>query len=300
MRDEADLVSVVICFLNAERFLEEAIASVYDQEYPHWELLLVDDGSSDESTGIARTWACRDPHRVSYLEHPGHVNLGLSASRNLGIRTARGEFVAFLDADDVWLPKRLTGGVAIMKAHRDVAMVYAKTLYWHSWNAGATGKDRIQPHWFSAGVTVAPPKLLVRHLEYRAALPAPTSLLVRRGACLDVGGFEDEFRLMHEDQVFLAKICLRHPVHVSDECWDLYRQHPDSACAVSDRSAATAQAEQRFEAWLRGYLARQGVSDARVWSALERRRTRRRPVLRRMKAALARVLWRDERRHGAS
>src|SRR5262245_21147944 len=100
------LVSVIISFLNAERFIQEAIESVFAQGYEHWELLLVDDGSTDESTAIARRYTAQHPERVRYLEHAGHQNRGLSASRNLGIRHAQGEYIAFLDADDVWLPHR--------------------------------------------------------------------------------------------------------------------------------------------------------------------------------------------------
>ncbi|HEX8089705.1 MAG TPA: glycosyltransferase family 2 protein, partial [Blastocatellia bacterium] len=96
------LVSVIIIFLNAEEFIAEAIESVFDQTYSDWELLLVDDGSTDASAEIALRYAAGYRGRVRYLEHEGHQNRGMSASRNLGIASARGEFVAFLDADDVW------------------------------------------------------------------------------------------------------------------------------------------------------------------------------------------------------
>src|SRR5262245_29470593 len=96
------LVSVIIIFLNAERFIQEAIESVFAQTYKHWELLLVDDGSTDGSTEIGRQYAAHDPEKVRYLEHEAHENRGMSASRNLGIRDARGKHIAFLDADDVW------------------------------------------------------------------------------------------------------------------------------------------------------------------------------------------------------
>src|SRR6266508_1759684 len=96
------LVSVVIIFWNADRFLREAIESVFAQAHTKWELLLVDDGSTDRSTEIARTYAHRYPGTVHYFEHHDHQNRGMSASRNLGIRNAQGKYIAFLDADDVW------------------------------------------------------------------------------------------------------------------------------------------------------------------------------------------------------
>src|ERR687889_2435319 len=91
------LVSSIIIFLNRERFIQEAIESVFAQTYDNWELLLVDDGSTDGSTQIALRYAERYPEKVRYLEHPGHQNSGMSASRNLGIRYAKGEYIAFLD-----------------------------------------------------------------------------------------------------------------------------------------------------------------------------------------------------------
>ena len=100
-------VSVMIIFLNEERFLEEAIASVLAQSYSDWELLLVYYGSSDRSSHIAADWAARMPDRIRYLQHDSHANLGMSASRNLGLREATGHYIAFLDADDVWLPAKL-------------------------------------------------------------------------------------------------------------------------------------------------------------------------------------------------
>ena len=100
-------VSVITIFYNANKFLEEAIQSVLSQTYVDWELLLVDDGSTDNSPGIAQKYAQINPQKVFYLEHPGHKNCGMSATRNLGLRRAQGEYIAFLDADDVWLPKKL-------------------------------------------------------------------------------------------------------------------------------------------------------------------------------------------------
>src|SRR6266566_10127625 len=109
-------VSVVIIFFNAERFIQEAIDSVFAQTYKNWELLLVDDGSGEGSTAIARSYVERDPQHVRYLEHPGHANRGMSASRNLGIGNAQGAYVAFLDADDVWFSNILEEQVAILEA----------------------------------------------------------------------------------------------------------------------------------------------------------------------------------------
>src|SRR5215467_1200932 len=116
------LVSVIMIFLDAEKFIQEAIESVFAQTYANWELLLVDDGSTDASSEMALRYAEQYPTKVRYLEHEGHQNRGMSASRNRGINNARGEYIAFLDADDVWLPLKLEQQTAILESQPEAAM----------------------------------------------------------------------------------------------------------------------------------------------------------------------------------
>ena len=144
------LVSCIIIFLNGEAFLAEAVQSVFAQTYTNWELLLVDDGSGDGSTQLAQHFAEQQPDRVRYLEHPRHQNRGMSATRNLGIHQARGEYVAFLDADDLWLPEKLEQQVAIMSRQPRAAMVYGRTLIWHSWTGHP--QDQSLDHMIDLGV----------------------------------------------------------------------------------------------------------------------------------------------------
>ena len=137
-------VSVIMIFLNEEKFIEEAVRSVFAQSYTNWELLLVDDGSTDASSVMAQRFAQQYPEKVCYLEHAGHTNRGMSASRNVGMRHARGKYIALLDGDDVWLPEKLERQMAIMEAQPDVAMVYGPTEYWYSWTGLAEDTKRDQ------------------------------------------------------------------------------------------------------------------------------------------------------------
>ncbi|MGV7223528.1 MAG: glycosyltransferase family 2 protein, partial [Nitrospinales bacterium] len=125
------LVTAIIIFLNEERFLEEAIESVFAQTYDHWELLLVDDGSTDHSTEIALRYSAQYPKKIRYLEHEGHQNREKSSSRNLGMHHARGEYIAYLDGDDVWLPHKLARQVMILESNPNAAMVYGPLRMWH-------------------------------------------------------------------------------------------------------------------------------------------------------------------------
>src|SRR5262245_16053849 len=101
-------VTVIMSFLNPGRYIGEAVDSVFAQSYEDWELLFIDDGSVDGSSDFARQCVSRHPYRARYFDHPDHQNRGISASHNIGIRKARGEYIAFLDADDIWLADKLT------------------------------------------------------------------------------------------------------------------------------------------------------------------------------------------------
>lgn len=268
----APLVSVIIIFLNAERFLREAIESVVAQTYSAWELILVDDGSTDRSTRIAAAWAAGQPGRVRVVEHKGHVNRGMSASRNLGVAQARGAFVAFLDADDVWRPHTLAEQMGALAAHPEAGMVYGPITWWYGWTgeAGHARRDFLQPLGVPADRLYTPPLLLVPWLRRKAAVPS--GILVRRSVVDAVGGFEERFRGLYEDQAFCAKVCLSAPVYVSSRCWYVYRQHPNSWCRVARGRGEQRIARGAFLDWLGTYLLEQGITDQRVWRALERER----------------------------
>jgi len=272
---EPPLVSIVMIFLDAERFIEEAIGSVLAQTYPRWELLLVDDGTTDRSVRIARAYAARWPDRIRYLQHDGGRNRGMSASRNLGLRETRGRYVAFLDADDLYLPGKLERQVAILEANPGAAMVFGPSLMWYSWTDAHPRRyrDVLRPLGVEPDTIVPPPRLLPRFLRRDAYTPGTCSVVVRRDAALAVGGFEEEFRGMYEDQAFFYKLCYVAPVYVDGVCGDLYRQTPDSHSGRMRsighfRVFGPSAAHRRFLNWLDVYLRAQGCSDSEVWSAL--------------------------------
>jgi glycosyltransferase involved in cell wall biosynthesis len=272
------LVTGIMIFLNGEKFIEEAIESVLAQSYDAWELLLVDDGSSDRSTEIALRYAKQRPEKVRYLEHSAHENRGMSASQNLGISEANGRYIAFLDADDVWMPGKLAEQVAILDSHPEAAMLYGRTQYWYSW-AGESGDAppdlSIEPG-VPPDTLVRPPELLVRLLRQEIPVPCPSDIMVRRDAVIDVGGFEESFRRIFTDQAFYAKLCLRWPVFICDRSWFKYRKHPNSAVSVVKQRGEMRSARLTYLDWLESYLDGQEVGSGEVRRAL---RTARRRVL---------------------
>ena len=263
-------VSVITHFLNSKEFMREALDSVCAQSYQGWELLLIDDGSTDGSTDIALSYEKKFSGKVRYLQHPGRENRGMSASRNLGVERARGEFIAFLDADDVWLPEKLERQVVILDSWPEAAMVYGVTWYWYNWTGEAEEVDRdlmIDPK-VDLEIPLAPPSLLIRYLKEEAPIPCPSDILVRRDAIKAVGGFEESFRRIFTDQVFYAKLCLRAPVVASGQCWFKYRRHPDSSVSVFKKRGELRSARLTYLNWLEKYLGEQRVENADVWRAL--------------------------------
>ncbi len=118
-------VSIVLPFRNADRTLDSAIASIAAQTYPHWELLLIDNASSDASTTIAQHWTERDP-RIG-LQHEPHV--GIAHALNSGLAHARTPYIARMDADDIAHPQRLTKQLAYMEARPEIGVLGTRTTF---------------------------------------------------------------------------------------------------------------------------------------------------------------------------
>ncbi len=252
--------------------MQEAIESVFAQTYDNWELLLVDDGSTDGSTRIAIRCAERYPGKVNYLAHDDYQNRGASASRNLGIHHARGEFVAFLDADDIWLPQKLEHQVPILESQPDAGMMYSSTQYWYSWtgNPEDSKRDFLTRLGLHPDVLVKGPILLALVLRGEVAIPCTCSVLARRATIESAGGFEDSFRYIFTDQVFYSKVFLEAPVFVASGCWDRYRKRPDSSVAIAKEKGQLRSARGSFLKWLEAYLKMKGVKDVEVWRALQK------------------------------
>jgi glycosyltransferase involved in cell wall biosynthesis len=258
-------VSVVVIFKDAAEFLEDAVDSVYAQTFAGWELLLVDDGSKDGSTELARRYAAEGGGRVRYIEHPGHANRGMSATRNVGVAHSRGEFIAFLDADDQLFPTALDEEVAILRAHPRVGMVYGPLEYWYGWTGRREDQERdfVHPVGVPTGRTYDPPGLIA--LFIRNIAFAPSGMLLRRSLVEEVGGFEESFRDLYEDQVFAAKICRTTPVYISGRCWYRYRQHPNSCCLAAEREGRLDGSREPFLRWLLAYLEHEGLAGGDAW-----------------------------------
>jgi glycosyltransferase involved in cell wall biosynthesis len=168
------LVSVIVPCFNYGRFLVQCLASLRAQSYSNWECLIVDDGSTDDSAQIAERLAA-DEKRVAYVRQ---TNSGLSAARNAGLARARGEFIQFLDADDLLEPQKLQCQVEFLRAHPDVDVVVGSAAFFRS-DPRRTRPLRM-PRRLAHSVGEVPGEFL-RELVNRNFIPV-NSVLARRSA----------------------------------------------------------------------------------------------------------------------
>jgi glycosyltransferase involved in cell wall biosynthesis len=206
------------------------------------------------------------------VTHDDNRNRGVTRSRNLGAKNSKGAYLAFLDADDVWLAEKLELQVALMKANREAAMVYGPSEYWSSWRGD---KDDYVPPVAPGEKLYTPPFLLLTsHPLGPYGAPCPSSFLIRREAFEKVGGFPEEFGpetyQLYEDTAFLSKMYLNFPIFVTRSAMEKYRCHPNSIW-FRTQGTTVEEAERRFYfRWLREYLRSMGVKDCAIWRVVRR------------------------------
>jgi len=262
-------VTVIIPFLNAEAYLGEAISSVQQQTVPDWEMILIDDGSTDNSRAIADQAAKRDA-RIKIINNSSGTSRGPAAARNLGMKSGKGVFFSFLDADDVYLPHMLETVLNAIDENPSAAMVYGPTRWWFP--------NRQRPDWIEhmhgyAGKLHFPHRIFRRiFLLQDGHVPCTCSILVRRDAVESVGGFEENFSL-YEDQTLWSKLLLHFPAFVTPTCLSLYRQHEASASAKATSAGLYDRlgehlARKDFLDWLAKYVEANKIMDASLDRAI--------------------------------
>ena len=186
-------VSVIIPTYNRARIVGEAIDSVLSQRYDDFELIVVDDGSTDGTEDLVSSYL----PRLTYLyqEHQG-----VSAARNRGIASARGEYLSFLDSDDLWLKEKLSLQMRFMESHPECRICYTDEI------------------WIRKGVRVNPMK---KHRKYSGmifeqCLPlcivSPSSVLIARTLLDEVGIFDETLEVCEDYDLWL-RIAARYPIH---------------------------------------------------------------------------------------
>lgn len=226
MAENRPMVSALMPVYNAAPYLAEAIESALRQRYRSFELVVVDDGSTDGSGEIARRYAERLPNRVRLLQQ---ANAGLPAARNRAMAAARGEYFALLDADDRWRPEHLGLAMAAFDADPDVGLVHGNIR-----RIDAAGRTLEVPRRRWHALPDSFEALALRH-EHVAC---PTAVF-SRDCVQSVGGFDTQFTgLGCEDRDLWLRIAERYRVRYLDHVVADYRVHPASMSQQRGRMAA--------------------------------------------------------------
>jgi SAM-dependent methyltransferase len=251
-------VSVLMPLFNAAQYVAEAIESVRAQTLDRWELIVVDDGSTDESCAIARRYADQEPDRIRVFQHPDRANYGVSRTVNRALAQASANYVAFLDADDTWMPERLAHDIAILDANPEVAAVVSNTLYW--WLNGS------QPAWidrFNSPLNcVWPAGSFFKSvwLTQESDVPCITAFTVRTTALRELGGFDQSYSVA-EDMKVIAEVAFRYPVFVADACNTEYRRTSESLWSRSIADGRDAECRRQFRKWIKALIEQHAADD---------------------------------------
>ena len=181
-------VSVIIPTYNQASYLPAAIKSVLEQTFQDFEIIVVNDGSTDNTSQEVINFS--DP-RLRYFSQE---NRGLSAARNTGIQASVGEYIAFLDSDDVWLPQKLELQVALLDSRPEAALIYSDACLFDDRTGAVTGK-------FLDGKRVFSGKVLKHLLSIQFI--KPSTVVVRRGVFETVGRFDESIREVQDREMWL-------------------------------------------------------------------------------------------------
>jgi len=203
--------TVIITSFNYAEYLRQAIDSVLAQTDTDFELLIVDDGSTDESAAHARAYL--DP-RIQVVVQP---HRGTGAARNAGLRAARGRCIAFLDADDVWVPEKLAMQSELLDRRADIGLVYARF--------GVIDADRRMLSSGRSFFGAKPSGAIFRHLLTGNVIGTPSTICFRRDMVADGQLAFDETGAYSEDWHFYLRTALGTRIHYLPRTLAYHRQH---------------------------------------------------------------------------
>lgn len=204
----APLVSVIIPAYNMGRFVTQAIQSVLDQTYSHVEIHVVDDGSTDDTANVMKALEGHPKVNYHYQE-----NKGESGARNTGLRVSKGEFIAFCDADDLWMPRKLELQLPCFDGRPEIGVVYTNTLHVDIDNQPI---ETYQTTRYNGNISA---KLLLKNFVTGA-----TSMV--RKKCFDQVGFYDETLKVCQDYDMWLRLSTVCEFFYLDEITYRYRQWP--------------------------------------------------------------------------
>jgi glycosyltransferase involved in cell wall biosynthesis len=243
-------VSVIMPAYKVEAYIGEAIESVIAQTYTDWELIVIDDGSPDESGAIAASYAASDPR----IRVARQANGGLSSARNHGVRLARGEFMAILDSDDLWQPSFLAAQNALLQQHPEIDVVTGNAWNLGGWRDGTPWHPYPDPR---------PQPTLSEILRDEESIFIMS--VIRRRVFESIGGFDESLRSNEDYHFWLRAALAGFKFMRNDRPLGFYRRREDSLSSSDVRMMrGILRVYEKFRPLLLATTAELAVLDAQV------------------------------------
>ena len=243
-------VSVIMPAYNVAPYIEAAMDSVRAQTYQDWELLVVDDGSTDGTGSIVETYAAREP-RVRLFRQS---NAGISGARNRALRDASGEFLAVFDGDDVWEPRYLEAQLAILRTHPEIDVVTGNAWFLGGRYHGQPARPWPDPR---------------PHPTLRSILEDETAVFImsvmRRRVYETVGAFDESLRTNEDYDFWLRAAVAGFRFYRNDEPLGHYRRRDDSLSASEVRMVTgIVRVYEKLKPLLVGRASELAIVDAQI------------------------------------
>lgn len=186
-------ISVIIPSYNCEKYISESVNSALKQAYPEFEILIIDDGSIDNTGKIAKEYANKNPNKIKYFyQH----NQGVSAARNKGIELSKGDYIAFLDGDDIWVPEKLEKSVQFLEKYN---FDWIATSFIRITKAGDKAMRRLPKDSYIPNEEANEIHQLKNGISYYPDSLIHTSTIVAKKMCFKKAGLFAEDLLIGED-----------------------------------------------------------------------------------------------------
>lgn len=203
-------VSIIMPVYNGEKYVVEAIESILNQSYKDYEIIIVNDGSTDNTFDKIRSYL-----QLSNTKYVEQRNRGLPAALNTGIKASSGEYIAFLDCDDVWLPHKLDMQVVFMKEHPEVGLVHGNISYIDQYGTPFTPDS---PYETDISGNCFPELFMGNRI-------AVLTVLMKKECIRKVGFFSENLKYADDYDMWL-RISRHYPLGHIDKCLAVYRKHP--------------------------------------------------------------------------
>lgn len=225
------LVSIIIPCYNAERWLLETLGSAMAQTWSNKEIIVVDDGSTDKS------WAIVQSFQSVHLKTIQQVNQGASAARNRGLQEAQGDFIQFLDADDLLSPRKIETQISRLQDASPGTLAVCGTVHFWDGNEPHTGNVQADPYFL--GDSDRPVEWLVRLLggEGKHSMVQPAAWLTPRGVVEAIGEWDEQLSLDDDGEYFARAVLTSAGIRFSADCVTYYRKYRNQSSLSGAKSA---------------------------------------------------------------